>query len=125
MALAINHNSTQCQKNSLFQYPPICTACCIALFITTLSCCSKTRMPIFNFIFQMVLRRFLVQTRRLLHDRKWSKSLSTGLLVIYITAQFLHRPLPRGNAVPSKIDQFNFIGIDYAVLNTSYTSPTL
>jgi hypothetical protein len=31
----------------------------------------------------------------------------------------------RFNAVPSKIDQFNFIGIDYAVLNTSYSSPTL
>jgi len=28
----------------------------------------------------MVLRRILVQMRRLLHDRKWSKSLSTGLL---------------------------------------------
>jgi len=28
--------------------------CCIAPFITTLACCSKTRMPIFNFMFQMV-----------------------------------------------------------------------
>ncbi|MEI8237546.1 MAG: hypothetical protein WCG11_10315 [Methylococcaceae bacterium] len=45
-------------------------------------------MPIFNFMFQMVLLRILVQTRRLLHDRKWSKSLSTGLLDNCITAQF-------------------------------------
>ena len=73
-------------------------ACCIAPFITTLACCSKTRMPIFNSMFQMALRRILVQTRRLLHGRKWSKSLSTGLLDYCITAQFLHRPLPRGNA---------------------------
>ena len=82
-------------------------------------------MPVFNFIFQMVLRHILVQTRRLLHDRKWSKCLSTGLLDDCITAQFLHRPLPRGNAVPSKIDQFNFIGIDCAVLHISITPPTL
>jgi hypothetical protein len=82
-------------------------------------------MPIFNSMFQMVLRRLLVQMRRLLHDRKWSKSIAAGQLDYCITAQFLHRPLPCGNAVPSKIDQFNFIGIDYAVLNTSYSSPTL
>ena len=55
-------------------------------------------MPIFNSMFQMVLRRLIRQTRRLLHGRKWSKSLSTGVLVYCITAQFLHRPLPRGNA---------------------------
>jgi len=46
----------------------------------------------------MVLRRYLVQTRRLLHDRKWSNSFSMGLLDNCITAQFLHRPLPRSNA---------------------------
>ena len=74
------------------------TALGIAPFITTLACCSKTRMPIFNFMFQMALRRLVVQTRRLLHGRKWSNSLSTGLLDYCITAQFLHRPLPRGNA---------------------------
>ena len=101
------------------------TALGIAPFITTLACCSKTRMPIFNFMFQMALRRLVVQTRRLLHGRKWSNSLSTGLLDYCITAQFLHRPLPRGNAVPSKIDQFNFIGIDCAVLHISITPPTL
>ena len=74
------------------------TALGIAPFITTLACCSKTRMPIFNFMFQMALRRLVVQTRRLLHGRKWSNSLNTGLLDDCITAQFLHRPLPRGNA---------------------------
>ena len=74
------------------------TALGIAPFITTLSCCSKTRMPIFISMFQMALRRLVVQTRRLLHGRKWSNSLSTGLLDYCITAQFLHRPLPRGNA---------------------------
>ncbi|MEI8237753.1 MAG: hypothetical protein WCG11_11400 [Methylococcaceae bacterium] len=37
-------------------------------------------MPIFNSMFQMVLRRILVQTRRLLYGRKWRKSLSTELL---------------------------------------------
>jgi len=31
-------------------------------------------------MFQMVLRRILVQTRRLLYGRKWRKSLSTELL---------------------------------------------
>ena len=61
-------------------------ACCIAPFITTLACCSKTRMPIFNFMFQMVLRRLLVQMRRLLHDRKWSKSKAAGRLDNCITA---------------------------------------
>jgi hypothetical protein len=55
-------------------------------------------MPIFNFMFQMALRRFIRQIRRLLNGRKWSNSLSTGLLVYCFTAQFLHRPLPRGNA---------------------------
>ena len=49
-------------------------------------------------MFQMALRRLVVQTRRLLHDRKWSKSRAAGQLDDYVTAQFLHRPLPRGNA---------------------------
>ena len=75
----------------------------------------------------MVLRRLVVQIRRLLHGRQWRKSLSTGLLVIYITAQFLHRPLPRGNAVPSKIDQFNFILVKAFTLlgTTSHSSAFL
>jgi hypothetical protein len=55
-------------------------------------------MPFSYFMFQMVLRRILVQIRRLLHDREWSKSLSTGLLDNCITVQFLHRPLPQSNA---------------------------
>jgi len=46
----------------------------------------------------MVLRRLLVQTRRLLHDRKWSNSLSMGLLDYCTIAQFLHKPFQRGNA---------------------------
>jgi len=46
----------------------------------------------------MVLRRLVVQTRRVLHGRKWRKSLSTGLLDYCITAQFLHRPLQQSNA---------------------------
>ena len=49
-------------------------ACCIAPFITTLACCSKTRMPIFNFMFQMVLRRLVVQIRRLLHGRNGARA---------------------------------------------------
>jgi hypothetical protein len=67
-------------------------------------------MPIFNFMFQMackqmnlgcwLLRRILVQTRRLLHDRKWSKSLSMGFLVYCITAQFLHHTVTAVTLMP-------------------------
>jgi len=41
-------------------------------------------------MFQMALRRLVVQTRRLLQVPKWSKNLSTELLDYCITAQFSH-----------------------------------
>ena len=45
-------------------------------------------MPVFNSIFQMVLRRLVVQTRRLLHGRKWRKACARDFWIIALQRNF-------------------------------------
>ena len=56
MALAINHNSTQCQKNHYFNIRPSALRAALHLLSQHIRVALKRACPIFNSIFQMACK---------------------------------------------------------------------
>ena len=61
MALAINHNSTQCQKNHYFNIRPSALRAALHLLSQHIRVALKRACPIFNSIFQMVCNQIKIR----------------------------------------------------------------